>query len=454
MGWLCVCLAALAAYPAVRFVRRAWRFGALPTVIAVVAFQLALLGGLALWALLAPRPDLGGAGWFAVGLAALALPLAVGDAIQSRRWRAPAIALALAIAGVSAAAGVAVAAPTTAATTVAGRTIPVTTQTLAQGYQLTVHIPPTASGFWARDASLFVPPGWIRDPSGTRPVVEMMMGQPGSPTLGATLDALHTLGQARFDEAPFVLVVDQLGGDTHNPPCSDTVGGKLETYLSQDVPAWIGAHLPAAPGRDGRVIAGYSHGGECALYLGAKHPDLWSAVIDIGGPDKPGEHLPVETRDRYYGGSQSRYESVWPATVLAKTAYPEGMTGFFVAGQKDLHFRPQVEAAAAEAERAGWTVTSWTIAGSAHTGPTLTKGLAHAYGRLIPAWTATGAIPASTRFLCTADQSATGCGLLQAAAVGAASAMLDLGALALFLAVQLGLFLARRPSPLHRAPAR
>lgn len=451
LAWLAAALVLVGAYPAYRFARRSWRFRATGTVIAVISGQLAGIALLVVGVLLLPRPDLVGAGWFALLLAATVLPLAVGDLLQStgrRGFRAI-------VAGVAAALTVAVigvaAVPAFATAAVAGRSIPVTGKTLADGYQLAVRIPPTASGFAARDAHLFVPPGWLRDPSGTRPVVEMMMGQPGNPSLGATLDALHSLGQDRLDQAPFVLVVDQLGANDKNPPCADTSAGDLDAYLSKDVPAWIDGHLPASRDRTERVIAGFSHGGECAAYLGAKYPEKWGAVIDVSGPDKPGEHRPTVTRDRYFGGDQAAYESTWPANVLASRDYPEPTVGIFVAGEEDPQFRPQVEATATAAENAGWKVTYWAVPSEGHSGPTLTKGLATGYNQLIGTWVRSGATGTGDRFLCSADQAARACGLTQVAAAGGTVAMVDLSALALFLMVALALFFGRRGVALRRA---
>lgn len=444
LAWLTLALGLLAAYPAWRFAVRAWRFGAGPTVRIVLVGQVAGLAFIVLWCLFAPRPDLGGVGWFAIALATVAVPLALGDALQSRarlRMLAVALTVATGLAGLAATGLTLV--PTFATATIAGRTVPLTPQNLADGAQLTVRIPPIASGFSARDAHLFVPSSWLRDPSGTRPVVEMMMGQPGRPTLGATLDALHSLGAERLDDAPFVLVVDQLGAIDKNPPCSDTSGGKLDTYLSKDVPDWIRGNLPASDDRQDWVIAGYSHGGECAAYLGAKHPGTWANVVDVSGPDKPGEHRPVYTRDTYYGGSQAAFEAAWPEHVLAATRYPEPMTGIFVAGALDSHFRPQVEATATAAENAGWKVTYWAVPDATHT-QALEPGLATAYNQLVARWLGTGAIPSTDRFLCTPDQNARGCGLTQAAAVAGTVTIVDLGALAAFLGVQLLLFFTRR----------
>jgi hypothetical protein len=386
LAWLTLALGLLTAYPAWRFAVRAWRFRAGPTVRAVLIGQIAGLVFMFVWCLLAPRPDLGGIGWFAIALAALALPLALGDTLQSRGVpRAVALMLTIATGLAGAAATGLTVQPTLTTATIAGKAVPLTPDTLANGAQLTVRIPPAASGFSARDAHLFVPSGWLRDPTSTRPVVEMMMGQPGRPTLGATLDALHSLGAERLDDAPFVLVVDQLGAIDKNPPCSDTSAGKLDTYLSKDVPDWIRADLPASGDRRSWVIAGYSHGGECAAYLGAKHPGTWGNVVDISGPDKPGEHLPVYTRDTYYGGNQAAFEATWPAHILEATTYTEPMTGIFVAGDLDTHFRPQVEATATAAEKAGWRVTYWAVPHATHT-EALEPGLATAYNQLIGRW--------------------------------------------------------------------
>ncbi|GIT78816.1 hypothetical protein LLS1_04850 [Leifsonia sp. LS1] len=448
LAWLSLALAIVCAYPAWRFARRAWRFRARPTVIAVIATQVAALVALLLLAALTPRPDLGGLGWFAVGLAASLFPLALGHAVQSTRLRAVAVALA-AIAGLLTA-GIAViaVAPAFSTVTVAGKRVPVTASTLVDGYQLAVHIPPTASGFSSRDAHLFVPPGWIRNPSSTRPVVIMMMGQPGNPTLGATLDALHSLGEERLDDAPFVLVVDQLGAVDKNPPCSNTSAGQLETFLTEDVPDWVRAELPVSGDRDDWAVAGFSHGGECAAYLGAKHPDLWANVIDISGPDKPGEYRSDRTRAKYYGGSEAEYEKYWPAKVMAASDYTDHpMRGIFVAGAADPHFRQQVEDTATAAENAGWKVTYWAVPGEGHSGPTLTKGLATAYNQLIPLWLKTGAITSGDRFLCQPDQPNRSCGVTQVAAVAGTVAIADLSTLAVFLGAQLLLFFTRRRIP-------
>jgi hypothetical protein len=451
LAWLAAALVVIGLYPAYRFVRRSWRFRANTTVIAVVSAQVVGLVLVLLGVLLLPRPDLVGMGWFVLLLAATVLPLAIGDLLQTDGRKTLRVLIAAVAASLTVAVAGVAATPALAQPVVAGRAIPVTEKTLSDGYQLTVRIPPTASGFQARDAHLFVPPGWLRDPSSTRPVVEMMMGQPGSPTLGATLDALHTLGDDRLNQAPFVLVVDQLGALDKNPPCADVPGSKLVTYLAQDVLSWIDTNLPASHDRADRVVAGFSHGAECAAYLGASFPQKWGAVIDISGSDKPGEFRPTLTRDQYFGGDQVAYEKTWPANVLASRDYPQTTVGIFVAGQEDPKFRQQVEDTATAAENAGWKVTYWPVPGAGHSSPTLMKGLATGYNQLIASWLPTGATGAGDRFLCVPDQPSRACGVTQAAAVAGTVAIVDLSALAVFLVIALSLFFARHRVALRSA---
>lgn len=446
LAWLGVGLGVLAVVPAVRFGVRSWRFEAGMTVRLVLIGQVSVLVFIVGWCLLTPRPDLGGSGWFILALASLALPLAIGDARQSRgAMRIVAGAIATAVAALTVLTAAAAIPPTLTTATIAGHTIPVTAKTLTEGATLSVRIPPTESGFAAQKATLFVPPGWLQNPSSTRPIVEMMMGQPGRPTLGPTLDALHSLGEERMSDAPFILVVDQLGSIDKNPPCADTNAGHLDSYLSKDVPAWVRANLPVTADRDGWAIAGYSHGGECAAYLGAAHPELWAHVVDISGPDKPGEHTPDRTRDLNFGGSQEAFEATWPATVLSTSPPAEPMHGIFVAGELDTHFRPQVEATATAAEKAGWAVTYWAVPDATHT-QALVPGLATAYNELIPHWLGTGALAPGDRLLCAPTTDPHSCGLIQAAAVAGTAAITDLSVVALFLSVQLLLFFARRPA--------
>ena len=120
----------------------------------------------------------------------------------------------------------------------------------SQGKVLTVDIPNTESNFTARKAMIYLPPAALSDRPPALPVMELLAGQPGSPSrlidagnIAATMNAYA----AKHDGlAPIVLVPDQNGEATHNSLCADTTQGNAETYLTTDVVNWAKKMLPVA----------------------------------------------------------------------------------------------------------------------------------------------------------------------------------------------------------------
>ena len=103
----------------------------------------------------------------------------------------------------------------------------------SQGKVLTVDIPNAKSNFTARKAMIYLPPAALSDRPPALPVMELLAGQPGSPSrlidagnIAATMNAYA----AKHDGlAPIVLVPDQNGEATHNSLCADTTQGNAET---------------------------------------------------------------------------------------------------------------------------------------------------------------------------------------------------------------------------------
>ena len=60
-------------------------------------------------------------------------------------------------------------------------------------------------------------------------------------------------------------------------------GSQFETYITSEVVTMIDKTYRTVADRKGRVIAGLSMGGHGAMYLAAKHPDLYSAVGSMSG---------------------------------------------------------------------------------------------------------------------------------------------------------------------------
>ena len=107
----------------------------------------------------------------------------------------------------------------------------------------------------------------------------MMMGQPGDPDASFIGQVLDEYAARNDGLAPIVLVVDQLGDPTEDPLCLDTELGKVETYVMQDVVPWAKQYLDVLQGRQFTTVAGYSNGGECAAYFGAKYPEVFGNIL-------------------------------------------------------------------------------------------------------------------------------------------------------------------------------
>ena len=440
-----LCVGALLVLWAIVFVRRSLSFNSNRTLLAILAWQVLLFIAALVWSGQVSRPDLIRLpDWLALGMIAFAVPLSVGALLRlanrqqaayrseggdDRARRRHSCGIRRRDRGSDR--------PALSRTTIAGKQIPVSLTTLQNGYSMAVHIPAPSSGFSARDANLWVPPGWILHPDVQRSVVEMMMGQPGDPTLGATLDALHSLGPTALENAPFVLVVDQLGGHRLNPPCRNTSAGKVTTYLSVDVRRWIQRNLPIPAARPYWTIAGFSHGGDCAEFLEASFPSLWANMLSVSGPDTPGTpNIPFAIA-HYFGGSQAKFDASLTDTVLRAHGHYSNVVATFATGALDKKYGPGVIKIASVADEEGWHVSTLVVPKAGHVAQTLNDGLMFGYHKLLTAgrFPTNGATPA--RYLCTAAASPSDCSGDQIATGAGTIAVIDLGLFAVFFVIKI-----------------
>jgi S-formylglutathione hydrolase FrmB len=245
-------------------------------------------------------------------------------------------------------------------------------------------IPNTISGFSSRPAGIYLPPAALVPNAPALPLVVMLMGQPGNPDpeyIAATLDRE---GARHGGLAPIVIVANQLGDPGLDPLCLDTAAhGRAETFLTQEVMNWARANLNIIQDHRYWTIAGYSNGGQCAISLGAKHPDLWSNIVDISGEEFPGSEIQTATLRDVFGGDQTAYDAQKPVNLLAGHHYP-GTVAVFTVGSNDTGFIPGQRFLAGAAKNAGMTVTYWETPNGGHVLPALTDGLDKAFEVLYP----------------------------------------------------------------------
>lgn len=176
---------------------------------------------------------------------------------------------------------------------------------------ITVTIPGRSSDV-TQEALVRLPAGYMDSPTTRYPVLLAFSGTPGSPAtwmdalhLGERMDALTAQGRL----APAILVIPVVYPGRLDTECVDPSSGhqRYETWLADDVPAWIRTHLRTIEDPRAWATIGYSAGGWCATMLSVRHPDLARASISLGGyfqvlytrgqewtgPDEPAYDLPA-----------------------------------------------------------------------------------------------------------------------------------------------------------------
>lgn len=243
-----------------------------------------------------------------------------------------------------------------------------------RGVVTTTEIRGSESGFTARPATVWVPPAWFARPRPALPVVMLLHGTPGTPQdwldggqAGATADAYAA---AHGGTAPILVMPDVNGTIDADSECVDGPAGRVETYLTVDVPRFVqDVFHAAAPGR-AWAVAGLSEGGSCSLMLALRHPDLVATFGDYGGLAGPrAGDTNADTASAVsglFGGSQEAFLAHEPAALLATRRFPE-LGGWFEVGDADPEPLAATGALVPAARRAGIATCEVVVPGGGHT---------------------------------------------------------------------------------------
>ena len=247
----------------------------------------------------------------------------------------------------------------------------------ATGTIASAAIPGVQSHFAARDAMIYLPPAYFTDPRPLLPTVVLIAGQPGTPAdlfnkamLATTADQYAAVHQGL---APVIVVADPIGSSFNNTGCVDSPAGNAQTYLTEDVPAWIRTHLQVADGPRTLAIGGLSFGGTCALQLALAAPQTYSVFLDMSGQRAPTLGTEQLTVQKLFGGDEAAYRRHNPLDQLAAQSY-FGLTGAFVVGSADPTVRAGLEDLDKAARAAGITTTFTQLPGG-HSYAVWTAGL-------------------------------------------------------------------------------
>ncbi len=122
---------------------------------------------------------------------------------------------------------------------------------------------------------------------------------------------------------------------------------RYETYIGEEVPAYIDTHYKVIKNRNGKAITGLSMGGHGGIFLGFRHPSVFGACGSMsGGVDINDSRTRFDVSKRI--GDTVRHADNWvkynDLTVIEH--YPKdslaiifdcGVDDFFYGGNKRLH---------------------------------------------------------------------------------------------------------------------
>ena len=168
-----------------------------------------------------------------------------------------------------------------------------------------------------------------------------------------------TLIQKLSDQYNFIVVMPE--GEIFSYYLNSPVKkeSQFETYITRDVIEKIDNSYRTIKNRNGRAITGLSMGGYGALYLSARHPDLFCAAGSMSGalnPDMQGWKLtpdmaknikqafedilgPIETNQQRYADASVINMADRFKTDSIKLIFDDGTEDFLIEANRELHRR-------------------------------------------------------------------------------------------------------------------
>ena len=210
----------------------------------------------------------------------------------------------------------------------------------AQGVVITETIPATTSYFATRPAYIYLPPAWFARVTSSLPTLVLLPGDPGSASdwsgNGDADNTADAFASSHHGLAPIIVMSDPDGLLTVDSECVNSRFGNAETYLVDDVPAFVRSRFHASSAPGSLAVGGLSAGGTSSLMLALRHPSVYPTFASYSGFASPQyeETTRAETIDTLFGGSEERFAAHDSAQLL-RTGKFDGMAGWFEVGDQD-----------------------------------------------------------------------------------------------------------------------
>ncbi|MFW0774687.1 alpha/beta hydrolase [Paenarthrobacter nitroguajacolicus] len=251
-------------------------------------------------------------------------------------------------------------------------------------------IPGKVSGFSAREAYIYLPPAYQTASRPSLPLLVLFAGQPGGPadwlTGGQLRSLLDQFAERHGGIAPVTVVVDPNGSTNANTMCMDSNIASVDTYLSQDVPAWINETLDVSKDHKLWAVGGFSFGGTCAMQMGTSHPDVFASILPFAA-----EREPALAKDRSktiadsFDGDVEAFESKTPLVLMQQRDFG-GSGVYLVAGEADREFTDYMRELADAARKSGFQTEEHAIPQAGHSWDAVIRGMPGGLDFLAARW--------------------------------------------------------------------
>jgi putative tributyrin esterase len=132
-------------------------------------------------------------------------------------------------------------------------------------------------------AGVVTPASYKKKKNGPYPVLYLLHGYSGNFSNWLKVPPQKDLLQAMADKYQFIIVTPDGGYGSWYYDSPVDKSSQYETYITQELRQEIENRYRAIAKRNGRLISGLSMGGHGALYLSARHPELYLAAGSMSG---------------------------------------------------------------------------------------------------------------------------------------------------------------------------
>lgn len=190
------------------------------------------------------------------------------------------------------------------------------------------------SNFAHRAELVYLPPAWFAsNPPPQLPTVMMIGSQLNTPAdwiwAGNAKATIDDYAAAHGGAAPVFVFADATGSFNNDTECVNGSHGNSSVHLTKEVVPYLISNFGVSPKPENWGIVGWSMGGTCAVQLTTRHPNLFSAFVDIAGDLSPNIGSKDQTIAKLYGGDAAKWAEFDPSTVMRQYGRYHGISGLF-----------------------------------------------------------------------------------------------------------------------------